>query len=216
AAVAEEVADRFVEELKKEFERQIVEDALKNAEYPRLISEKAYNKCAAEAEKYKERIVFGGKGDPRDLKFQPTIVYPVRKDEDIVKHELFCPLLPVVTFKDAEVDGLLDTVADREHGLALYLFTKDKAWAKKVMSSQQYGGGCVNEVCLHLMVKGVPFGGTGHSGIGTYHGEWGFREFTHPSTVLFGKTRFNLPLREHPYTGEKSKFKMKLLKLFEK
>ncbi|MCR5009430.1 MAG: aldehyde dehydrogenase family protein, partial [Clostridia bacterium] len=216
AAVAEEVADRFVEELKKEFERQIGQDALKNAEYPRLISEKAYNKCAAEAEKYKDRIVFGGKGDPKALKFQPTIVYPVGKDEDIVKHELFCPLLPVVKYKESEIDSLLDTIADREHGLALYVFTKDKAWAKKVMSSQQYGGGCVNEVCLHLMVKGVPFGGTGHSGIGTYHGEWGFREFTHPSTVLFGKTRFNLPLREHPYTGEKSKFKMKLLKLFEK
>jgi aldehyde dehydrogenase (NAD+) len=216
AAVAEEVADRFVEELKKEFVRQIGENALANPEYPRLISQKAYDKCAAEAEQYRDRVVFGGKGDSKALKYQPTIVYPVDKDEDIVKHELFSPLLPVVTYKDAEVDGLLRTIAEREHGLALYLFTKDKSWAKKVMSTQQYGGGCVNEVCLHLMVKGVPFGGTGHSGIGTYHGEWGFREFTHPSTVLFGKTRFNLPLREHPYTGEKSKFKMKLLKLFEK
>ena len=216
AAVAEEVADRFTEELKKEFVRQIGEDALANPEYPRLISEAAYSKCAAEAEAYKDRIVFGGKGDPEALKFQPTIIYPVDKDEPIVQHELFCPLLPVVTFKDAEVDGMLRTIAEREHGLALYLFTKDKAWAKKVMSTQQYGGGCVNEVCLHLMVKGVPFGGTGHSGIGAYHGEWGFREFTHPSTVLFGKTHFNLPLREHPYGGRENEFKMKLLKLFEK
>ena len=216
AAVAEEVADRFTEELKKEFVRQIGEDALANPEYPRLISEAAYSKCAAEAKAYKDRIVFGGKGDPEALKFQPTIIYPVDKDEPIVQHELFCPLLPVVTFKDAEVDGILRTIAEREHGLALYLFTKDKAWAKKVMSTQQYGGGCVNEVCLHLMVKGVPFGGTGHSGIGAYHGEWGFREFTHPSTVLFGKTHFNLSLREHPYGGKENEFKMKLLKLFEK
>jgi aldehyde dehydrogenase (NAD+) len=216
AAVAEEVADRFTEELKKEFVRQIGEDALTNPEYPRLISETAYKKCASEAEAYKDRIVFGGKGDPKALKFQPTIIYPVGRDEPIVQHELFCPLLPVVTFKDAEVDGLLRTIAEREHGLALYLFTRDKAWAKKVMSTQQYGGGCVNEVCLHLMVKGVPFGGTGHSGIGAYHGEWGFREFTHPSTVLFGKTHFNLSLREHPYGGKENEFKMKLLKLFEK
>ena len=216
AAVAEDVADRFTEELKKEFVRQIGDDALTNPEYPRLISEGAYKKCADEAEQYKDRIIFGGKGDPEALKFQPTIIYPVGRDEPIVQHELFCPLLPVVTFKDAEIDGLLRTIEEREHGLALYLFTKDKTWAKKVMSTQQYGGGCVNEVCLHLMVKGVPFGGTGHSGIGAYHGEWGFREFTHPSTVLFGKTHFNLSLREHPYGGKENEFKMKLLKLFEK
>ena len=81
------------------------------------------------------------------------------------------------------------------------------------MQSQQYGGGCVNEVCLHLMVKGTPFGGTGHSGMGAYHGEWGFREFSHPSAVLYGKTRCNLPLREHPYAGT---WKEKILRLMEK
>lgn len=106
----------------------------------------------------------------------------------------------------------MSTIASREHGLALYLFTGDKRWAKRIMATQQYGGGCVNEVCLHLMVKGVPFNGTGHSGMGAYHGEWGFREFTHPSTVLYGSSHFNLSLREHPYTEKK----MKLLKAFEK
>ena len=122
-----------------------------------------------------------------------------------MSHELFSPLLPVVPYKEEEEEQLLQTVASREHGLALYVFTKDKAWARRVMQTQQYGGGCVNEVCLHLMVKGVPFGGTGHSGMGAYHGVWGFREFTHPSTVLWGRTRFNLSLREHPYTEKKQK-----------
>ena len=113
-----------------------------------------------------------------------------------------------------EIDDLLDTIAEREHGLSLYLFTKDMRWAKKVMASQQYGGGCVNEVCVHMMVRGVPFNGTGHSGMGAYHGEWGFREFTHPSTVLIGSTRFNLPLREHPYTRGRGAWKLPLLRLF--
>jgi len=84
------------------------------------------------------------------------------------------------------------------------------------MTTQQYGGGCINEVCIHMMVKGVPFNGTGHSGMGAYHGEWGFREFTHPTSVLKGKTHWNLPLREHPYSGKAGKSKMRLLKLFEK
>jgi aldehyde dehydrogenase (NAD+) len=120
-----------------------------------------------------------------------------------------------VPFKDAEVDRVMDVIASREHGLALYLFTADKKWAKRVMATQQYGGGCINEVCLHLMVKGVPFNGTGHSGMGAYHGIWGFREFTHPSTVMMGSRHFNLPLREHPYDGKKNAWKMKVLKVFE-
>ena len=93
----------------------------------------------------------------------------------------------------------------------MYIFTSDIKWANTVMSTQQYGGGCINEVCLHMMVRGVPFNGTGHSGMGAYHGEWGFREFTHPQTVLLGNTRFNLPLREHPYSGTKGKIKSILL-----
>ncbi|MBR5731737.1 MAG: aldehyde dehydrogenase family protein, partial [Firmicutes bacterium] len=216
AAVARERADEFIAELKAAFEKQIGPNALENAEYPRLISERAYDKCADEAELCRDRIVFGGFGDRSALKYAPTIIYPASADEPIVMHELFSPLLPVVPFDDDNADELMDVIAEREHGLALYLFTKDRRWAKKVMSSQQYGGGCVNEVCLHLMVKGAPFGGTGHSGMGAYHGKWGFDEFTHPSTVLFGSTRFNLPLREHPYSGEKNAYKMKLLKLFEK
>ena len=163
-----------------------------------------------------DRIVFGGRGNPETCQYAPTVIWPVKADEDIVQHELFNPLLPVVPFPDSQVNQLMDTIARREHGLALYLFTRNKKWAKQVMAASQYGGGCINEVCLHMMVKGVPFNGTGHSGMGAYHGEWGFREFTHPSTVLTGSTRFNLSLREHPYTGRGSRLKKRLLKAFER
>ena len=215
-AVAEEVAEPFLEELRKAFVAQIGEHPESNPEYPKLITGSAYDKCAALADEYRDRIRFGGVGDPESRRYAPTVIYPVGIDEHIVMHELFCPLLPVVPFRDAEVDALMETVADREHPLAMYLFTKDMKWANRVMRTQQYGGGCINEVCIHMMVKGVPFNGTGHSGMGAYHGEWGFREFTHPQTVLRGRTRFNLSLREHPYTGKAGETKMKLLKLFER
>ena len=211
-AVEESVADAFIEELKKEIIRQIGEKPYLNEEYPKLINFRAYKYIKDEAEEYRNRIVFGGEGDDDSCKYSPTIIYPVSIDEPIVNHEIFGPLLPVVPYKDEEIDKLFDTIARREHGLALYVFTKNKKWAKRVMSTQQYGGGCVNEVCLHLMVKGVPFNGTGHSGMGAYHGIWGFREFTHPSTVLFGSTKFNLSLREHPYTNKKKKMLSKFLK----
>ena len=215
-AVAEEVAEPFLKELKQAFINQIGDHAENNPEYPKLITDAAFDKCARLADEYRDRIVFGGTNDKENRRFAPTMIYPVGIDEHIVQHELFCPLLPIVPFKDGEVDALMETIADREHPLAMYVFTKDMRWAKRVMSTQQYGGGCINEVCIHMMVKGVPFNGTGHSGMGAYHGEWGFREFTHPQTVLKGSTRFNLPLREHPYSGEAGEIKMKLLRLFER
>jgi aldehyde dehydrogenase (NAD+) len=215
-AVAEEVAEPFLAELKQAFISQIGEHAEENPEYPKLITGGAYDKCARLADEYRDRIVFGGVGNKETRRYAPTMIYPVGIDEHIVQHELFCPLLPIVPFKDAEVDALMETVAEREHPLAMYLFTQDMRWANRVMQTQQFGGGCINEVCIHMMVKGVPFNGTGHSGMGAYHGEWGFREFTHPQTVLKGRTRFNLPLREHPYSGKAGETKMKLLKLFER
>ena len=208
--------EQFISELKNAFVEQIGEHAETNPEYPKLITDAAYDKCVNWANKYRERILFGGVGDKATRKYAPTIIYPVDINEDIVQHELFCPLLPIVPFKDAEIDSLMNVIAEREHPLAMYLFTKNIRWANQTMKTQQFGGGCINEVCIHMMVKGVPFNGTGHSGMGAYHGEWGFREFTHPQTVLRGFTHFNLTLREHPYTGKIGKKKMSLLKLFER
>ena len=215
-AVAEEIAEPFLDELKKEFVRQIGEKAEENPDYPKLITEKVYEKCERLTEQYRDRVIFGGTGSREEVKFSPTILYPVGIDEEIVRHELFCPLLPVVPYKDDAVETVLDVIAGREHPLSMYVFTADKKWARRMMRTQQFGGGCINEVCIHMMVKGVPFNGTGHSGMGAYHGEWGFREFTHPQTVLTGRTRMNLPLREHPYSGKAGERKKKLLKWFER
>ena len=214
-AVAEEIAEPFLEELKKEFIRQIGEEPEKNPDYPKLISDAVYEKCERLTAMYHDRVIFGGTGDPESVRFAPTVIYPVSIDEEIVREELFCPLLPVVPFRDTDADAVLDVIAEREHPLSMYVFTADRKWADRVMSTQQFGGGCINEVCIHMMVKGVPFNGTGHSGMGAYHGEWGFREFTHPQTVLTGRTRLNLPLREHPYSGKTGKIKRLLLKWFE-
>ena len=211
-AVAEEVVEPFLDELKAAFAKQLGDRPEQNDEYPHLISEAAYDKCVALAEEYRERIVFGGRGVKETKRYAPTIIYPVSPEEHIVQHELFNPLLPIVPYRDAEVEQLMATIAEREHPLSMYLFTRNLRWARRTMQRQQYGGGCVNEVCIHLMVKGVPFNGTGHSGMGAYHGIWGFREFTHPSTVLWGCRHFNLPLREHPYTGRKNHWKMWMLK----
>ena len=211
-AVASEVSDQFVEELKKAIIKQIGEKPYLNPEYPKLITARAWKGIRDEAELYRDRIVFGGEGDEATCKYSTTLIYPVDINEPIVQHEIFGPLLPIVKYDDDKVDDLLKVIAEREHGLAFYIFTKNVKWAKKVMQTQQYGGGCINEVCLHMMVKGVPFNGVGHSGMGAYHGKWGFMEFSHPSTVLIGKRHMNLSLREHPYNQKKKKTLSKFLK----
>jgi aldehyde dehydrogenase (NAD+) len=215
-AVAKEVADEFLKCLKEEIVRQIGENAENNPEYPKLITGAAYEKCAAEAKEYEDRIIFGGTGNAEAHKYAPTVICPVEIGERIVNHELFCPLLPVVPFDDDKIDDLIKTIEKREHGLALYVFTKNKKWARRTMQKMQFGGGCINEVIMHIMVKGVPFNGTGHSGMGAYHGIWGFREFTHPTTVLEGSTHFNLSLREHPYSGKAGENKKKMFSMIRK
>ena len=212
-AVAEEVSDEFVRELKKAFSKQIGDDPLNNPEYPHLIGRAAYDKCAGIVNDYRERVVYGGKGDESSFKYEPTVIYPVDIDEELVQKELFCPILPVVKYKDSAIRDVLNTISEREHGLTLYIFTRNVEWAKKVMQRMQFGGGCINEVCLHMMVKGVPFNGVGHSGMGAYHGKWGFDEFTHPATVLIGATKGNLSMREHPYGRS---WKRALIELFER
>lgn len=99
-AVAQEIAERFVEALKCAFIRQIGENAQNNTEYSHLITKETFDKCLTLSEEYSDRIVFGGKGDAESLRFAPTVIYPVSINEGIVQKELFCPLLPVVTFKD--------------------------------------------------------------------------------------------------------------------
>ena len=150
-AVAEEVAETFLDELRRAFVRQIGEKPEQNPDYPKLITPAVYDKCVRLTEQYRDRLIFGGVGDREALRFAPTVLYPVGMDENIVQQELFCPLLPVVPFRDSETDALLDVIAKREHPLAMYVFTRDKAWARSVMTTQQYGGGCINEVCIRRL-----------------------------------------------------------------
>ena len=211
-AVNKKVVKEFIELLKQEFIRQLGDDIVNNDEYSVLINDGAFSKCERTVTEYKEKVVFGGVGNKDTRRFFPTILYPIDINDEIVQSELFSPILPIVEYDDSEEEGLLKVINERERPLAFYVFTKDRKWAKRVMEVMNFGGGCINEVCLHFMVKGAPFNGVGHSGMGAYHGVWGFNEFTYPKTVLFGKTKGNLKLREHPY----NKKKLNLIKKFEK
>ncbi len=95
--------------------------------------------------------------------------------------------------------------------LALYLFTKNKKRMRRVLTELSYGGGCINDVVIHLATGEMGFGGVGESGMGSYHGKAGFDAFTHYKSVVNKKTWLDLPMRYQPY---KSKFYERLLHLF--
>jgi aldehyde dehydrogenase (NAD+) len=106
-------------------------------------------------------------------------------------------LVPYDTFEQA-----LAFVQKREHPLALYCFTNNKEHQKQILRSLSFGGGCINDVVMHLSNSALPFGGVGNSGMGAYHGKEGFKTFSHTKSILESKTWLEIKLRYAPYRGK--------------
>ena len=123
--------------------------------------------------------------------------------------EIFGPILPVLTFESFE--EVVDDLKNRAKPLALYLFSRDKAHIRRVTAELSYGGGCINDVVIHLATSEMAFGGVGESGMGGYHGKAGFEAFSHYKSIVDKKTWMDLPMRYQPYNR---KLYEKLLHLF--
>ena len=111
--------------------------------------------------------------------------------------EIFGPILPILTYD--ELDEALLEISRRPHPLALYIFTGSKAAAEKALSRCRFGGGCVNDVVIHLATSQMGFGGFGESGMGAYHGKAGFDTFSHRKSIVRKGTWLDLPMRYQPY-----------------
>ena len=106
-------------------------------------------------------------------------------------------MLPILTYKNLE--EVYAMLADKAKPLALYIFTEDKTVIREVTQRCRYGGGCVNDVVIHLATSNMGFGGVGESGMGSYHGKRGFDAFSHTKSILDKKTWMDLPMRYQPY-----------------
>ncbi len=196
--VAQELKDQFCREITEQFEG-MVGDALLNDDYPRVVNEKHFDRLlglmAGSA------VYSGGKFDREKLKIAPTVLVDVAPDSPVMSEEIFGPLLPVIPVKSLEEAERF--VLEREKPLALYLFTKSKAIEKRVLGKLSSGGACVNDTIVHIMCKGLSFGGVGNSGMGSYHGKQSFLTFTHAKGVYKKSALYDAPLRYHPYTPAK-------------
>jgi aldehyde dehydrogenase (NAD+) len=126
-------------------------------------------------------VAVGGDLEEADLTVPPTLLTGVTPQMKILQEEIFAPLLPVMTYDT--LDQAIDYIAARDKPLALYIYSKDEAAVEQVLARTSSGGVTVNGVFSHYLENGLPFGGVGHSGSGSYHGYFGFKAFSHERAV---------------------------------
>lgn len=178
--------------------------SIENQNYVQIINERNVMRLGKLLEL--EKVVYGGKYDMSSRVFEPTVLDHVTFDDKVMQEEIFGPVLPVVTFNS--LDEIIAEVKKREKPLSCYVFTQSKQLRDKILSEISFGGGAVNDAVMHITNSKLPFGGVGESGIGSYHGEHGFKTFSHYKSILDKPTWLEASLKYYPHNP----FKIKLMK----
>jgi aldehyde dehydrogenase (NAD+) len=204
------VHDRFVTATGKAVEEFYGTDPSTSGDYGRIVNAKHHARLTAllDAGGYEE-IAVGGTHDVDARYIAPTVLTGVKPDAAVMDEEIFGPILPVLTYD--ELDEAIAFVNERPKPLALYVFASRDAAIEKVIDHTSAGGVTVNHTLLHLAVTDLPFGGVGASGMGAYHGEAGFKIFSHAKPVLHRSTKPDPRIAYPPYTALKQKILRKLL-----
>jgi len=203
--IHEDVADEFIEKYAHWVKQFYGEDASKSDSYGRVINRKRFDILNTYLSQGK--LVLGGKTDAETLFIQPTLLTDVEEGATCMQEEIFGPILPIIRYRTK--DEVLTHVAKHPYPLACYVFTSNKKTEAYYHSNIRFGGGGVNILMIHLVNSELPFGGVGFSGMGNYHGRYGFETFSHKKSIT--RTGFfpDLPIRYAPFKG-----KIKLAKWF--
>ena len=199
------VKDKFINEVASQIKIQYGDNPLKNKDYGRIINQKHFERLCGLIDKNK--VIIGGETDCGSNRIAPTVMDNVTENDAVMGEEIFGPIMPILTFDD--FDKTVDNLKDKDK--PLYLFSSDKGQIKRITTELSYGGGCINDVVVHLSTSEMGFGGVGQSGMGSYHGKDGFDAFSHYKSIMDKKTWLDLPMRYQPY---KNKMYEKLLHLF--
>lgn len=203
--VDESIKTEFLKQLKNQL--KITNYQPESDYYTRIINEKNFirlkNLIPA------DKIYFGGKTDASKLYIEPCILTDINWNDAIMQEEIFGPILPVLTYKT--IDEALEKIQNFEKALSAYLFTSESEDIDKFTSQISFGGGCINDVVMHLSNDNLPFGGVGNSGIGNYHAKSSFDCFSHPKSILKRATWGEPNIKYPPYSEEKLKWIQKLL-----
>lgn len=203
--VQRRVKAALVQALEAEIERRYPK-AEQRESYPKIINRRHYERLLGLIAAEKE--VVGGARNERAEKIAPTLFPEAEFDHACMGEEIFGPLLPIIAYD--ELETAIGEIKAREKPLACYVFTRDKRKAEMLIRKLSFGGGCVNDVLLQIGNHRLPFGGVGNSGMGAYHGRYGFETFSHKKAVVKNTGFPDLPFRYAPF----DEGKLKLLKKF--
>lgn len=190
------IQERLLRELKEQLEKLHTAQN-KTPHHPaRIIHDGHFNRLVSLMDQ--DKIYAGGHVDPHRRTIEPTILIGITPDHRVMQDEIFGPLLPVLPFDD--MDEPIAFLKSRPKPLALYIFSSCRRSIDQVHRAVSFGGGAVNDTVLHFTNPHLPFGGVGLSGTGSYHGEAGFRTFSHYRSVLEKPCWFEPFLKYPPYT----------------
>lgn len=201
--VDRKVHNSLLEQMKIAITAMFGSDPLHSSDLGNIINEKHFSRLIGLFEH--GTLAWGGQIDPKTRRIAPTIITDPRLEAPLMQEEIFGPILPLVAYDSFE--QAIDFVQKREKPLALYCFTTNKEHKNQVLTSLSFGGGCINDVVMHLSNTALPFGGVGNSGMGAYHGREGFKTFSHIKSMLESKTWLEVKLRYAPYRGKLSLIK---------
>ena len=193
--VEKSVKDVLLTELRGAFQ-ELYPNPLENEDYPKIINRRQFDRLKGYLQG--EKIIFGGGFDATAMKVEPTLVDEPRLNSDLMKDEIFGPILPVLVYEGEQ--ELVNLLAMNPDPLALYVFAEDRRFIRWVNRRISFGSGAVNDVLVQILSPTAPFGGRGASGMGSYHGEYGFAAFSHYKTLVQSPMWFDLPLRYPPYS----------------
>ncbi|KAF9100800.1 Aldehyde dehydrogenase [Mortierella sp. GBA35] len=202
--VTAKAEEKFIEAMKQAYLEMFGPDPQASKDYGRIVNTRHFKRlCNVLMENKSGDVVIGGQADENDLFIAPTVIANVDRDDKLMEEEIFGPLLPLIRVTD--VDDAIEYINSKDEPLALYIFSTNKKLINKVLDSTRSGGVLVNDTLMHVSESTLPFGGTGPSGMGAYHGKSSFDAFTHVrSTMIKGLSpvmESAMAMRYAPYSA---------------
>ena len=203
--VAENIKAKFLKVLIEEIKKRNYTDNVDH--YCKIINERNFDRLEKMIDR--EKVVFGGETKSEKRYISPTVLDNVTWEDAVMQEEIFGPILPILTYKNLET--AMQTVVEGEKPLSAYLFSNDAKEQELFTEKLSFGGGCINDTLMHLSNDRLPFGGVGNSGIGHYHGKFGFIAFSHQKAILKKSNYLEPELKYPPYSDAKLNILKKLL-----
>ncbi|CAN0370900.1 unnamed protein product, partial [Ectocarpus sp. 4 AP-2014] len=165
-----DLKSEFIKLYKKEITTAYGENPKESEDYPRIVNNKNFNRLKSMLKGL--TVVIGGETDEDELYIAPTLVDEPSMESEVMKDEIFGPILPVLGYKTEE--DINAVISNFDKPLSFYIFSTTKKFTDRMLSKYSFGGGCINDAIVHYANHNLPFGGTGNSGVGNYHGKFTF------------------------------------------